>query len=196
MSDLALSTTADVMPVPKTAASPRRSGLHSPQTRLALLAGMVLIGIVYLVASVFPGRVPYLRSEGVAADTSATAVAAHCERFIDLARAHYGSNWKYRLDPADGLCTAQVQAEWERQWGVPGTPGSDAPPQIKSVSDDIPPPASAPAVEAAAPVASKPETSCLNIISLAKTKYGAEWRTNLDAGAQAACAGEISRFAD
>jgi hypothetical protein len=63
------------------------------------------------------------------------------------------------------------------------------------VSDDIAPPPSAPAVETIVPASSPPETSCLNIISLAKTKYGPDWRTNIDAGLQAQCAGEISRLA-
>jgi hypothetical protein len=155
---------------------------------------MVLIGIVYLVVSVLPGRVPYLRSEG-AVDASASAIASHCDRFIEIARAHYGSNWKYRLDPSDALCASQVQQEWERQWGVPGAPGSDAPAPIKSVSDEIAPPDAAPVVEAV-PAASKPETSCLNIISLAKTKFGTEWRSNIEPGLQAECAGEISRMAN
>lgn len=195
MSDQVLSATADAIPASKPMPNPRKkSGLHSPQTRLALLAGMVLLGIVYLVASVFPGRVPYLRTEG-SVDTSTNAIAMHCDRFIEIARAHYGSNWKYRLDPADGLCGPQVQQAWEQQWGKPGAPGSDTPPVIKSVSDDIPAPAEAPVAEVA-PVASKPDTSCLNIISLAKTKFGAEWRSNIDAGVQAECAGEISRLAD
>jgi hypothetical protein len=194
MSDQVLSATVADLPAPKAAARAPSGSSISPQARLVVLAGMVLVGVVYLVASVFPGRVPYLRSEG-SVDASANAVAMHCERFIEIARAHYGSNWKYRLDPADGLCAQQVQQEWERQWGVPGAPGAEAPPPIKSVSDDIAPPPSAPAAETIVPASSPPATSCLNIISLAKTRYGTEWRTNIDAGIQAQCAGEISRMA-
>lgn len=195
MSDQVLGATVADLPAPKAASKPGRGSSITPQARLAILVGMVLVGVAYLVASVIPWRVSYLRSEGTV-DTSTNAIAMHCDRFVEIARAHYGSNWKYRLDPADSLCAAQVQSEWERQWGVPGAPGSEAPPPIKSVSDEIAPPASAPVAEAVVPAASKPETSCLNIISLAKTKYGAAWRSNLDAGLMAACAGEISRVSD
>jgi hypothetical protein len=194
MSDQVLTATVADLPAAKPASKPNHSSSVTPQTRLAILAGMVLVGIAYLVASVFPGNVPYLRSAGTT-DTSANAVAMHCERFIEIARAHYGSNWKYRLDPSDGLCATQVQLEWERQWGVPGAPGSEPAAPIKSVSDEITPPEAAPVVEAV-PAASKPETSCLNIIWLAKAKHGAEWRSNIDAGLQAQCAGEISRMVD
>lgn len=195
MSDQVLAATAANIPAPRAAAKGRRSAWNTPQSRLAALVGMVLVGIIYLVVSVFPSSLPYLRSEP-SVDTSANAISMHCDRFIEIAKAHYGANWKYRLDPADGLCGPQVQHAWEQQWGTPGAPGSVAPPAIKSVSDDIAPPPAAPAVETIVPAVSKPETSCLNIISLAKTKYGREWRTNIDAGIQAECAGEISRIAD
>jgi hypothetical protein len=89
MSEQVLGATVADLPAPKAAPKAKQTGSISPQARLAILAGMVLVGVVYLVASVFPGRVPYLRSEG-SADTSANAIAMHCERFIEIARAHYG----------------------------------------------------------------------------------------------------------
>ena len=44
------------------------------------------------------------------------AQAAHCEQFVELARAKFGHEWKRRLDPRETACAQQIQQAWERDW--------------------------------------------------------------------------------
>jgi hypothetical protein len=105
--------------------------------------------------------------------------ASHCRQFIDLAKTAYGENWRVRLDPRDTTCDQEVKSEWERQqltrYEPPPTPLWGPAP-----------------TEQAAPARSEsrvtPATRCLNVVSLAQTKYGAEWRSKLT-GPDAVCAG-------
>ena len=105
--------------------------------------------------------------------------ASHCIQFIALAKTAYGENWRVRLDPRDTTCDQEVKAEWEHQ----------------QLTRYVPPPAQLWAPAPAAPAVARPQTAasaqsehCLNVVSLAKTKYGADWRTKLE-GADTACAG-------
>ena len=147
---------------------------------LTLVAALVGLGLVYLIAErVFATvvRWPATIQEAVA--------PAHCQQFIDLAKTAYGETWRVRLDPRDTTCDQEVKSEWERQKLTRYTPPVE--PLV----------APAPQVTVAAPTAgtavsaSTPATFCLNVVSLAKAKYGEEWRTKL-AGEEAKCAGAPS----
>jgi len=127
----------------------------------------VLIALLFL----------YLIAERVATTvtrwppTIREAVApSHCEQFIALAKSAYGDNWRVRLDPRDTTCDREVRAAWERQFLPRETPVNEA--RIALAPQPAAPP----------PAASKPEadTYCLNLISLAKVKYGAEWKQKVD----------------
>lgn len=129
-------------------------------------AGIMALFVLYLIADRFVAVVTRWPA------TVVEAVApAHCEQFIALAKTAHGENWKVRLDPRDTTCDQEVKVEWERQ----------------RLTRYVPPPeplfAPAP-VEVAKPQearASAPATRCLNVVSLARTKYGAEWREKLAA---------------
>jgi hypothetical protein len=126
--------------------------------------GIIALFVLYLIADRFVAvvtRWPATVMEAVA--------PAHCDQFIALAKTAYGENWKVRLDPRDTTCDQEVKTEWERQRLTRYTP----PPE----------PLFAPAVVAAAKPQevrpSAPATRCLNVVSLARAKYGAEWRERL-----------------
>ena len=136
-------------------------------------AGIMALFALYLIADRFVAVVTRWPA------TVVEAVApAHCDQFIALAKTAYGENWKVRLDPRDTTCDQEVKVEWERQ----------------RLTRYVPPPeplfAPAP-VEAAKPQDARPSapaTRCLNVVSLARAKYGAEWRERL-AAEDPECAG-------
>ena len=127
--------------------------------------GVLALFVLYLIADRFVAVVTRWPA------TVVEAVApAHCDQFIALAKTAYGENWKVRLDPRDTTCDQDVKTEWERQ----------------KLTRFVPPPEPlfAPVVvQAAKPQdavrASAPATRCLNVLSLAQAKYGAEWRARL-----------------
>ncbi|MFM9865278.1 MAG: hypothetical protein ACKVRO_16920 [Micropepsaceae bacterium] len=130
-------------------------------------AGIMALFVLYLIADRFVAvvtRWPATVMEAVA--------PAHCDQFIALAKTAYGENWKVRLDPRDTTCDHEVKNEWERQ----------------RLTRYVPPPEPlfAPAAVAAAVKPqemrpSAPATRCLNVVSLAQAKHGAEWRAKLAA---------------
>lgn len=113
--------------------------------------------------------------------TQVSVSQSHCDEFIALAKAKYGAEWKYRLDPRDKTCGLQVQQEWERHW----TPREVPPPQPLLTASDLAPQA------IAMPEARRSDTYCLNVISLAKAKYGADWAAKMQASERNSCAGDI-----
>lgn len=143
---------------------------------LTLVAVLVGLGIVYLISE----RVLATVTRWPATIQEAVA-PAHCQQFIDLAKTAYGETWRVRLDPRDTTCDQEVKAEWERQKLTRYTP---------PVEPLVPPAASQVAVAPSPPASSviAPATTCLNVVSLAKAKYGEEWRSKLS-GAEAKCAG-------
>jgi hypothetical protein len=127
-------------------------------------AGIMALFVLYLIADRFVAVVTRWPA------TVVEAVApAHCEQFIALAKMAHGEMWKVRLDPRDTTCDHEVKAEWERQ----------------RLTRYVPPPEPlfAPAtVEVAKPQEERRPvraTRCLNVVSLAQAKYGAEWRERL-----------------
>ena len=132
---------------------------------LWVTAGFGALVLVYLIAARIEATVtrwpPTIR-EGVA--------ASHCTQFIALAKAAYGDDWKVRLDPRDTTCAQEIRDEWERHF-LPRT----APNYEPAYTVAPLPPAVAP-VQTYVPA---PATRCLNVISLAKARYGAAWQTKL-----------------
>jgi hypothetical protein len=117
--------------------------------------------------------------------TQVSVSPSHCDEFIALAKAKYGAEWKYRLDPRDKTCGPQVQQEWERHW----TPREVPAPQPLLTASDLAPQA------IALPEARRSDTYCLNVISLAKAKYGADWAAKMDGAERTACAGDMKAAA-
>jgi hypothetical protein len=108
------------------------------------------------------------------------AVSQHCEQFVAIAKANFGPNWKPRLDPRDPLCATEIQQAWERQ-RIPRPPVAEpAPPQVVTIVDPVAPPNpvdAAPPSEARAEseATAKRDVFCLNVLGLARTKYGDDW---------------------
>ncbi len=127
--------------------------------------------------------------------TSDDSVLAHCTQFVALAKSRYGDDWKFRLDPRDTVCTNQVQLEWEAQILTRAQPVAlDARPSFIERAAENPPPAdTAPSISASR--ARNPETYCLNLMSLSRTKYGAQWRTQIPAVEATGCEELFARTA-
>jgi hypothetical protein len=151
---------ARIVPVPL----PMNHGEELAKKAVWAGAGIMALFALYLIADRFVAvvtRWPATVIEAVA--------PAHCEQFIALAKTAYGEEWKVRLDPRDTTCDQEVKSEWERQ----------------RLTRYVPPPeplfAPAP-VEVAKPQEERRPvraTRCLNVVSLAQSKYGAEWREKL-----------------
>ncbi len=151
-----------VVPVPL----PMNHGEELARKAVWAGAGIMSLFVLYLIADRFVAVVTRWPA------TVVEAVApAHCDQFIALAKTAYGENWKVRLDPRDATCDQEVKSEWERQRLTRYVP----PPEPLFA------PAAAVPVKAVdtAPRPSAPATRCLNVVSLAQAKYGAEWRTKL-----------------
>jgi len=153
------------------------------------LAAVAIVGAgTFLAARAIDGA----RPEAVRATPSAEALTAHCAQFIALAKQQYGLNWKYRLDPRNGsICAGQVQQAWDGQWR-PGADPRSLPPVIEP-SEQAP----APAAPVFVPVAperaqmAKSDTYCLNLVSLAKAKYGPGWQNTITSEDAVACGARI-----
>ncbi|MEQ1753196.1 MAG: hypothetical protein ABL973_03595 [Micropepsaceae bacterium] len=124
---------------------------------------------------------------------TANEVNAHCAEFILLAQAKYADDWKFRLDPRDIVCAGQVQAEWERQSAAkkPRAPETSSRPTFVDNGITTVPVSDVP-VDGDAARARNPETYCLNMMSLARTKYGPEWKSKVAASEAAGCETAIS----
>jgi hypothetical protein len=123
---------------------------------------------------------------------NALAVSHHCEQFVSIARANFGANWKPRLDPRDPLCADEIQRAWERQRIPRAVDIKDLPPPqlVETVApiaspDPAPPAQIAEASQSAS--AARLETYCLNILGLARTKFGDDWLSGLTPQEAADC---------
>lgn len=119
--------------------------------------------------------------------TSDEAVLAHCAQFVALAKSRYGDDWKFRLDPRDTVCANKVQQEWEAQILTRAQPAApDTQPNFVERATEIQTREdTAPSINASR--ARNPETYCLNLMSLSRTKYGEHWRTQVSAVEAAGC---------
>jgi hypothetical protein len=160
----------------------------------------VLLGVVAFVAA------PMVESDAppplAAAPRDTQALSAHCTHFISLAKAKYGTIWKDRLDPSDSICAEQVDEAWVRQWNksAPASASTEEPAAVSGFVARSTEATAMPVEQAAAqpmpePVAAprgNPETYCLNVISLAKTKFGAEWQQKLTPDEASACTDNVN----
>ena len=153
--------------------------------RPGLARGLIFIAAfaaVFLLAFLMFGVGRSVPARPVASYDAAQAV--QCSQFVELARAKFGPEWKRRLDPRDTACSKQIQEAWERQWNP-----REAPPepvfQRTMIANASPPAVIAPWPEAGH--ARDPDTYCLNIISLAKSKYGPDWTRKIEPAAAASC---------
>jgi hypothetical protein len=113
----------------------------------------------------------------------------HCAQFIAIAKAAYGVDWKQRLDPRDTTCAAEVQAHWQSEWNA-RQPMQPLPPGTMRINQPTPPVAVSP-VSADAARARNPETYCLNMISLARSRSGANWASSITPEDAAGCGDAI-----
>ena len=169
--------TAQVAPDDKQVASSHGLGIYRI-SRWWLAVGFGALLLVYLIVSRIESTVSHWPP------TIREAVApSHCEQFITLAKAAYGDDWRVRLDPRDATCANEITAQWQQQW-LPRNLPSPEPAYI------LPPQAVAvPTMTAEAHAAG---TYCLNVISLAKVRYGADWRTKIDPAAGKSCESQIA----
>jgi hypothetical protein len=149
-------------------------------TLMWVLATLVVLVMLYLIA----GRIERMIGRWPQSGQSAVS-PTHCVEFIALAKATYGVQWKSRLDPSDTTCASEIQQAWEQQ-----RISRDAAIEAERISQSTPPattqPSTPPALTSQAPPA-RAETYCLNVISLAKAKYGADWTSKIDPAERAAC---------
>lgn len=124
---------------------------------------------------------------------TANEVNAHCAEFILLAQAKYADDWKFRLDPRDIVCAGQIQTEWERQSAEikPRTPEPASRPTFVDNGITTVPVSTVP-IDGNDARVRNPETYCLNMMSLARTKYGPEWKSKVAASEAAGCEAAIS----
>lgn len=131
-----------------------------------------------------------------ARDASADEVATHCNQFIALAQAKYADDWKFHLDPGDTVCALQIQTEWERQ-SAERKPREREASRPTFVEDrTAAEPVSEAPIDGNAARARNPETFCLNMMSLARTKYGAGWKGRLKPEDIAGCEDAVTRAPD
>ena len=171
-----------------TTGSPRQPSLRS---KVVLGTGVAVIAGVDLVIAARIGDADHPSSTPIAAQYAVSP--SHCTQFIALAEAKFGADWKYRLDPRDTTCAAQVQQEWEHQWHARNPvepvqqPTMTISAPIMPPADDAPPPANARLLN--------PETYCLNVISLARTRYGSVWANKVSPAEAANCGDQIRHTA-
>lgn len=158
------------------------------RTRGLLWLGLgLLLAIGLVVASRI--QLDSAPAASVQAEKPLSVSDAHCNQFIAIAKAAYGADWKYRLDPRDTTCARQVQAQWQQEWTArqPTTP-------MPSGTISINQPAAPDDDATTAPADSRirnPETYCLNLISLARSRYGADWMSKVTPEDAANCGDAI-----
>jgi len=118
-----------------------------------------------------------------------TDMSAHCVQFIALARAAYGESWRVRLDPRDPVCAEQIRQEWASGWvpreTIDESEGLSTPITVVPVAVASPAPSSGATQRAG--------TYCLNVISLAKAKFGPDWSGTITPEESAACQEQIHK---
>jgi len=144
-----------------------------------VLAGLVGLFLLYLVA----GRIERMIERWPQASQAGVS-PTHCAEFIELAKANYGEVWKSRLDPSDMTCAAEIQQAWEQQ-RISRKAAADLAAQSAAPATTPAPLPSPPTAEAT--TRARAETYCLNVISLAKAKHGADWVSSLDPAERDAC---------
>lgn len=137
--------------------------------------------LLYLIA----GRVERMVARWPQSGHSAIS-PTHCAEFIDLAKAAYGVQWKSRLDPSDTTCANEIQQAWEQQRISRDADAERALDMSRTIQPATSQPPAPSELTSQAPPA-RADTYCLNVISLAKAKHGADWASKIDPADQAAC---------
>lgn len=148
-------------------------------TLMWVLATLVVLVMLYLIA----GRIERMIARWPQSGASAVS-PTHCAEFIALAKTTYGADWKSRLDPADTTCASEVQQAWEQQRISRDAEAKRTSQPAQTAITQPPPP---PAQPSQTPAHARAETYCLNVISLAKAKYGADWASRLDPAERSDC---------
>ena len=117
---------------------------------------------------------------------------AHCAQFIELARAAFGPDWHYRLDPRDTTCANAIQEQWQHEFNARNPIQPTLPPAMPIVAQPSTP--TEPSTTEAR--IRNPETYCLNVISLARSKYGADWVSKISPEEAANCGDAIRSIAN
>lgn len=152
---------------------------------------MLMLAGSYVVASVFVGLT---RSDPAQSQTQPFRISdTHCAEFIALARANFGPDWRYRLDPRDTTCAREVQAEWDRQSSAPRQPRVAEPLPSSSIFGNNQTPDIQDTVDTEAALPPLAETQCLNVISLARAKFGPDWPNQVAPADAARCAAPIQK---
>jgi hypothetical protein len=149
----------------------------------------ILIGVGLLLVTRVMDALRQPTFSGTAVASTGGVSVEHCMQFIAIARAAYGPNWKYRLDPRDTTCAAQVQEQWQHETNV-RQPMTPLPSGTMTISQPTQPFADEPAAPTDARTRN-PETYCLNVISLARTRYGSDWANRITPDEAAACGDAI-----
>ena len=158
----------------------KRLGTIKPTIKWGL-GSLVVLGLLYAIV----GRIDHAISRWPTPVAQAIS-PTHCAEFIALAKAKYGAEWKARLDPRDTTCVSEVQHEWEQQ-SIPRPQPID--PTRSTASQQALPAIYDPSTLASS--SPRAETFCLNVISLAKTKYGPDWTRRIEPAAAANCGPQI-----
>lgn len=152
---------------------------------------VLMLAGAYVIAALFVG---FTRSGPSDAGNAQISVSdTHCAEFIALARSTFGNDWRYRLDPRDTTCAREVQEEWDRQSGLPRQPRAPEPLPPSIFASPTRPPAIQDTVDTETTLPPLAETQCLNVISLARAKYGPEWANQVAPADAARCAGPIQK---
>jgi len=143
------------------------------------LVGLMALVLVYLIA----GRVERMIERWPQTGQSAVT-PAHCAEFIELAKAAYGVQWRARLDPGNTTCANEIQQAWEQQRISVDAEAERALEMSQSAASVAAQPAPTQTVHTPQAPA---DTYCLNIISLARAKYGSDWASKIDPAERTAC---------
>lgn len=176
---------------------PRRGVRHQWLLGFAIIAA----------ATVFAWQTSGTRSRDTAAvSPQQQATSAHCEQFVTLAKDKFGENWKPHIDTRDPVCANAIEQAWARQEAErataaapqpvtppPVTPSFIDPPTSTTLLETAAPTeAAATPVEHAAPAKSesrgRPDTYCLNVLWLARSKFGDDWKAHLTPREATKCA--------
>jgi len=149
---------------------------------IAVLIGVALILVSRLSESVRQPSYTASAAQGGVSD-------AHCAQFITVAKAAYGPDWKYRLDPRDTTCAQAVREQWQHEWNA-RQPMQPLPPATMTINAPTAPLGDAQPTTVDSRIRN-PETYCLNVISLARTRYGADWASRVTPEEAANCGEQI-----
>jgi hypothetical protein len=164
------------------------SGLTRP--RLLRWVGLaLLVGVGLLAVSRVTDALRQPSYSGAAVAQSGGVSAEHCNQFVAIARAAYGPTWKNRLDPRDTTCAAQIQEQWQHET-TDRQPMAPLPPVTMTINAPGAPIEETPTTTADSRIRN-PETYCLNVISLARSRYGADWANRVTPEEAANCGDAI-----